>query len=221
MILSNSKTQKKEAMKNQILVMIAVLLTACANTVNAQGNLFWGQTETHFFENVRSTYGVASYEHYFENNLNIWGFTAFDANWAKVIVGLGYSHSWDNGSSIELDLGTGYQTGLSRPRFASILYGSFQLDDDKDSRKGMLEVLYNPEYGSSFYHFGFVLYNATDWLQVGMMLQPDGATGPRVQLNLGPAGELRPWVAYGYATDFHSWGWSIGMRYKIFWNAKK
>lgn len=204
-------------MKTTIKILLTLVTLVSQQESTAQRNLFWGQSEQHWFDENSSNYGVAYYEHYTESSVGLLGYTVFSPGWSKVMLGVGTTKYSQDVCFLEASAVVGYETGLNRPRFGSILFGSIHLDKDESDRKGTLTVMYNPEYGHSFYHFGFVLYNVTDWMQVGAMLQPDAVTGPRVQFNLGEKGSIRPWIAAGYSTMFQANGVSAGMRYKLPW----
>ncbi len=197
-------------------VLILLFVSSLSAHVCAQKNLALGQTEAHIFKS-NSMYGVAQYERYFKHGIGLWGQGVYSPKWATYVLGASYSKMFASTAFVECALGAGYETSLSRPRFTGFVFSTIHLDSDSDTKKGSLSIMYQGAYGKSYWNLGFALYNLTESLQLGCMTQSDGATGPRVQLSVGPQGSIQPWVSGGYCFAERTWGVSFGMRSKISW----
>lgn len=202
-------------MKKILSLMVAVVLYL---SLFSQVTSVVAESNTFFSKSITSPFTFIQGNRYFKNSN--WGGFIFMATttpikdpWTEIYVGPTYTFNGRTPQKfIETGFGIGTETADHPWRIASYIFFNDNPDSTGKHLKGRWQGLLDGEYGgTSYWYLGFVTYNVSDKIALGVHGQGfTGVWGPRLQFQTG---SFILYGMYGYSLERKETGAMLGVHY--------
>lgn len=190
-----------------IAVVIAIFPAVKAQSVTAfveDMNVYHrGETSPNVFMQANKYYKDSPY--------GVFAYALAGQYYGEAVAGPTYTLNFGKRAFTEIGIGVGLETCDKPFRYAGYAYAEYKCDTASRSNKGKLSFLINGERSySGWWYVGFISYNVSNRLGLGIHAQYGAACGPRLQLTL--PGNLLIWATAGYDLENQKPGAISGLR---------
>lgn len=202
---------KKQSTKMMKTIASFVFILFCVVSVNAQTSWMVEAQVAVSPENEQPIYpqpwiwGARSFK---DTPWGVGCFALVGRSWGELLIGPSYTFGHKTGFT-EIGIQGGIETFEKSP-LRSMAYVFHQKTGEQDGR-GQFSMLLIGEYGGSgWWHIGFVNYNFTKSIGLGLIAQHSTVYGPRLQVNI-PSGFV--WFGVGQDIENNKPGGVVGLRF--------
>jgi hypothetical protein len=194
------------------IIAIVVVVIAIFQVVKAQSVTAFAENMNVYHQGETSpNVFMQANKYYKDSHYGMFTYALAGQYYGEAVAGPTYTLSLGKRIMTEIGIGIGLETANQPLRYAAYTYAEYKLDTTSSSNKGKLSFLINGEIGGSgYWYVGFISYNVSNRLSLGVHAQYGAACGPRLQLTL--PGNLLIWATAGYDLENQKPGAVSGLR---------